>query len=65
LPKLREAAASAERAYTAGALSYVEWSEVQGSIRSALEAALEARLDWRRAMIEIQRLTAEPVIAMQ
>jgi cobalt-zinc-cadmium efflux system outer membrane protein len=65
LPKLREAAAGAERAYTAGALSYVEWSEVQGSVRSALEAALEAKLDWRRAMIEIQRLTAEPVIAVQ
>jgi cobalt-zinc-cadmium efflux system outer membrane protein len=47
----------------AGALSYLEWSEVQGSVRSALEAALEAKLDWRRAMIEIQRLTAEPVIA--
>jgi len=63
LPKLREAATSAERAYMAGALSYLEWSEVQGSVRSALEAALEAKLDWRRAMIEIQRLTAEPVIA--
>ena len=63
LPKLRDAATSAERAYMAGALSYLEWSEVQGSVRSALEAALEAKLDWRRAMIEIQRLTAEPVIA--
>jgi len=63
LPKLRDAAASAERAYTAGALSYLEWSEVQSSVRSGLEAALEAKLDWRRAMIEIQRLTAEPVIA--
>ncbi|MFM8517862.1 MAG: TolC family protein [Nevskiaceae bacterium] len=63
LPKLRDAAASAERAYTAGALSYLEWSEVQSSVRSGLEAALEAKLDWRRSMIEIQRLTAEPVIA--
>ena len=28
-------------------------------------AALEARLEWRRAMIEIQRLTAEPVVVSQ
>jgi len=62
LPRLRKAAESAERAYVAGALTYVEWSEVQSAVRSAGEAALEAKLEWRRSMIEIQRLTAEPVI---
>jgi cobalt-zinc-cadmium efflux system outer membrane protein len=63
LPRLRKAAESAERAYVAGALTYVEWSEVQSAVRSAVEAVLDAKLEWRRSMIEIQRLTAESVVA--
>ena len=42
------------------------WTQAQVQLHhlgvSAGEAALEAKLEWRRSMIEIQRLTAEPVI---
>lgn len=62
LPRLRKAVENAERAYVGGALSYPEWSEIQSALSSAQLAEFEARLEWRRAMIEIQRLTAEPVV---
>lgn len=65
LPRLHKAVENAERAYAGGALSYAEWSEIQGALSGAQLAALEARLEWRRAMIEIQRLTAEPVVVSQ
>ncbi len=63
LPRLRKAADNAEKAYRAGALGFLEWADVRNAIGAAQLASLEARLEWRRAMIEIQRLTAEPVIA--
>lgn len=63
LPRLLKAASNAERAYKAGAISYIEWSDIQDSVNSARIALLEARVEWRNAMIEIQRLTAEPVVA--
>ena len=62
LPRLRQAAENAEQAYRAGALGYLEWAEIRNAIDATREASLDARLDWRRAMIEIQRLTAEPVV---
>jgi cobalt-zinc-cadmium efflux system outer membrane protein len=62
LPRLRRAADNAEKAYRAGALGYLEWAEIRNAIDATRGASLDARLDWRRAMIEIQRLTAEPVV---
>jgi cobalt-zinc-cadmium efflux system outer membrane protein len=59
LPRLERAAAQSERAYRAGALSYLEWAAVQTDITTSRLALLEARVAAQRALIELQRLTAE------
>lgn len=59
LPRLERAAAQSERAYRAGALSYLEWAAVQTDITTSRFALLEARVATQRALIELQRLTAE------
>jgi len=59
LPRLERAAAQSERAYRAGALSYLEWAAVQTEITASRLALLEARVAAHRALIELQRLTAE------
>lgn len=61
LPVLARAAANAERAYRAGALSYLEWATVQGDVLATRLAILDARAGTQRALIELQRLTAEPI----
>jgi outer membrane protein, heavy metal efflux system len=57
IPKLDAAETAAERAYRAGAISYLEWAQLQSENTSARKQALEAALDAQRALIEIQRLT--------
>ena len=57
LPKLAKAEAAAERAYRAGAISYLEWAQLQSERTNARKQQLEAALDAQRALIEIQRLT--------
>ena len=59
LPRLQRAAAQSERAYRAGALSYLEWAAVQAEITASNLALLEARVATQRALIELQRLTAD------
>lgn len=59
LPRLERAAAQSERAYRAGALSYLEWAAVQTEITTSRFALLEARVATQRALIELQRLTAD------
>lgn len=59
LPRLERAAAQSERAYRAGALSYLEWAAVQTAITESRLALLEARVAAQRALIELQRLTAD------
>lgn len=59
LPRLERAAAQSERAYRAGALSYLEWAAVQTDITTSRFALLEARVATQRALIELQRLTAD------
>jgi cobalt-zinc-cadmium efflux system outer membrane protein len=59
LPRLQRAAAQSERAYRAGALSYLEWAAVQTDITTSRLALLEARVAAQRALIELQRLTAD------
>ena len=54
--------AAAERAYRAGALSYLEWAQVQAERSSARRERLAAALQARKALIEIQRLTGEPFV---
>lgn len=65
LPKLGKAEAAAERAYRAGAISYLEWAQLQSERTSARKQQLDAALDAQRALIEIQRLTGAPFVAAE
>jgi cobalt-zinc-cadmium efflux system outer membrane protein len=60
LPALERAESAAGQAYRAGALSYLEWAQLQAELLSARRDRLAAARDFHRALIEIQRLTAEP-----
>ena len=62
LPRLVKAEKSAENAYRAGALTYLEWSILQNETTSARKQLLAAALEAHRALIEIQRLTGEPMV---
>jgi cobalt-zinc-cadmium efflux system outer membrane protein len=63
IPKLGQAEAAAERAYRAGAISYLEWAQLQSERTAARKQQLDAALDAQRALIEIQRLTGQAFIA--
>jgi cobalt-zinc-cadmium efflux system outer membrane protein len=63
LPRLARAEASAQRAFSAGALSYMEWAQLQSEYTAARKQQLEAALEAQRALIEIQRLTGDPFIS--
>ena len=63
LPKLARAENAAERAYRGGAISYLEWAQLQSERTSARKQQLEAALEAQRALIEIQRLTGQAFVA--
>ena len=63
LPKLGKAEAAAERAYRGGAISYLEWAQLQSERTATRKQQLEAALDAQRALIEIQRLTGQAFMA--
>lgn len=63
LPKLGQAEAAAERAYRAGAISYLEWAQLQSERTAGRKQQLDAALDAQRALIEIQRLTGQAFVA--
>lgn len=63
LPRLNRAGQAAERAYRAGATSYLEWSQLQADATDARRRQLDAALEARRALIELQRLTGAPLLA--
>ncbi|MFZ2237541.1 MAG: TolC family protein [Dokdonella sp.] len=65
VPLLAKAAGAAERAYVAGAASYLELAQMQSELTQALKQRLETALEAQRALIEIQRLTGESFIASQ
>ena len=62
LPKLAQAESAAERAYRAGAISYLEWAQLQSERTAARRQQLDAALEAQRALIELQRLTGQPLI---
>ncbi|MEO6227622.1 MAG: TolC family protein, partial [Thermomonas sp.] len=62
LPKLDRAASAAERAYRAGAISYLEWAQLQSEGIAARKQQLEVALDAQRALIELQRLTGQSLV---
>jgi cobalt-zinc-cadmium efflux system outer membrane protein len=59
LPQLQRADAAAERAWRAGAISYLDWAQLQSEISAARRERLDAGLAAHRARIELQRLTGE------
>lgn len=62
LPKLAKAEAAAERAYHAGAISYLEWAQLQSERTATRRQQLEVALEAQRALIELQRLTGQPLV---
>lgn len=63
LPKLARAEQAAERAYRAGAISYLEWAQLQSERMAMAQQQLDVALDAQRALIEIQRLTGQALLA--
>lgn len=62
LPKLAQAESAAERAYRAGAISYLEWAQLQSERTNARRQQLDAALEAQRALIELQRLTGQALV---
>lgn len=63
LPRLTRAELAAERAWRAGAISYLEWSQLQAMRVSARRRQLDVAVQAQQALIEIQRLTGQPIVA--
>jgi cobalt-zinc-cadmium efflux system outer membrane protein len=62
LPTLQRAESAAERAYRAGAVSYLEWAQLQSELTATRRQQLEVAIEAQRALIEIQRLTGQPFV---
>ncbi len=63
LPQLQRAETAAETAWRAGAISYLEWAQLQAMRIEARQRQLDAALAAQTALIEIQRLTGQPLVA--
>lgn len=63
LPRLQQAERAAEQAWRAGAISYLEWAQLQGQRVTALRRQLDAAVQAQTALIELQRLTGQPLVA--
>lgn len=63
LPLLAKAEAAAEHAYRAGAISYLEWAQLQSERTNTRKQQLDAAVEAQRALIEIQRLTGQAFLA--
>ncbi len=63
LPRLQQAERAAEQAWRAGATSYLEWAQLQGQRVTALRRQLDAAVQAQTALIELQRLTGQPLVA--
>ncbi|MEN5427083.1 TolC family protein [Stenotrophomonas pennii] len=63
LPQLRRAEKAAETAWRAGAISYLEWAQLQAMRIEARRRQLDAAVSAQIALIEIQRLTGQSLVA--
>ena len=63
LPQLKRAENAAEKAWRAGAISYMEWAQLQAMRIEARQRQLEAAIAAQSALIEIQRLTGQSMVA--
>jgi outer membrane protein, heavy metal efflux system len=57
LPKFDQAERASERAFRAGAITYIEWAQLQSDAMASRREQLLAAVEAHRALIEIQRLT--------
>lgn len=63
LPHLKRAENAAEKAWRAGAISYMEWAQLQAMRIEARQRQLVAAIAAQTALIEIQRLTGQSMLA--
>lgn len=63
LPQLGKAERAAERAWRAGAASYMEWAQLQAMRIEARQRQLDAAIAAQTALIEIQRLTGQSLVS--
>lgn len=63
VPALAKAERATQRAYRAGAASYLEWASLQSEHTTARQQQWESALEAQLALIEIQRLTGQPFVA--
>lgn len=63
LPRLARAEQAADEAWRRGAISYLEWSQLQSQRIQARQRQLQAALQAQTALIEIQRLTGRSALA--
>ncbi|MBO9790317.1 TolC family protein [Xanthomonas phaseoli] len=63
LPRLADAERAADRAWRAGAISYMEWAMLQDQRIQARRRQLQAAIAAQSSLIEIQRLTGQPLVA--
>jgi cobalt-zinc-cadmium efflux system outer membrane protein len=63
LPQLKRAENAAEKAWRAGAISYMEWAQLQAMRIEARQRQREAAIAAQTALIEIQRLTGQSMLA--
>lgn len=63
LPQLQRAENAAEKAWRAGAISYMEWAQLQAMRIEARQRQLEAAIAAQTGLIEIQRLTGQSMLA--
>lgn len=63
LPQLQRAENAAEKAWRAGAISYMEWAQLQAMRIDARQRQLDAAIAAQTALIEIQRLTGQSMVA--
>ncbi|MFL6586960.1 MAG: TolC family protein [Luteimonas sp.] len=62
LPRLTRAASATEHAWRAGAVSYLEWSQLQDARSDAQRQQLDAAEAAQIALIELQRLTGQSLV---
>ncbi|KAB7631152.1 TolC family protein [Stenotrophomonas rhizophila] len=63
LPQLQRAENAAEKAWRAGAISYMEWAQLQAMRIDARQRQREAAIAAQTALIELQRLTGQSMVA--
>lgn len=63
LPQLQKAERAAGQAWRAGAASYMEWAQLQAMRIEARQRQLDAAIAAQTALIEIQRLTGQSMLA--